>query len=140
MLNHTMIVSFDQPIPDAELDQYLKDIENLMLGSGLVQTFAARRHIRVPADGHSPVFVASAIIQLGVADLDALNAVFTVPGTRTSSRAGSHGIPTRSSGPTTRPCRGGLRGTGRTDHRRRQRNRRTSALEFARRGAAVDWP
>lgn len=81
VLNHTMIVSFDQPIPDAELDQYLKDIENLMLGSGRVQTFSARRHIRVPADDHSPVFVASAIIQLGVADLDALNAVFTVPGT-----------------------------------------------------------
>ncbi|MEV7802998.1 hypothetical protein AB0O28_08635 [Microbispora sp. NPDC088329] len=80
MLNHTMIVSFDQPIPDAELDQYLKDIENLMLGSGHVQTLSARRHIRVPADDHSPVFVASAIVQLGLADLDALNAVFTVPG------------------------------------------------------------
>ncbi|PXY29877.1 hypothetical protein BAY59_11520 [Prauserella coralliicola] len=80
MLNHTMIVSFDQPIPDAELDQYLKDIENLMLGSGHVQTFSARRHIRVPTDDHSPVFVASAIVQLGVDDLDALNAVFTVPG------------------------------------------------------------
>lgn len=75
-----MIISFNQPIPDAELDQYLKDIEHLMLGSGHVQTFSARRHLLVPADDHSPVFIPSAIVQLGVADLDALNAVFTVPG------------------------------------------------------------
>jgi hypothetical protein len=81
MISHTMIVAFDSSIPDTDLDQYLKDIENLMMDSGHVQTFTARRHIRVPADDHSPVFVASAIVQLDVADLDALNAVFTLPGT-----------------------------------------------------------
>jgi hypothetical protein len=80
MINHTMIVSFTEPIPDAELDRFLGDIEKVMRDSGQVQTFAARHHIRVPADDHSPVFVATAIVQLGLADLDALNASFTAPG------------------------------------------------------------
>ncbi|SHG21930.1 hypothetical protein SAMN05444320_10751 [Streptoalloteichus hindustanus] len=75
-----MIVSFTESIPDAELDQFLSDIEQVMRDSGHVQTFAARRNIPVPADDHSPVLVATAIVRLGVADLDALNASFTVPG------------------------------------------------------------
>ncbi|MBD0734273.1 hypothetical protein [Streptomyces sp. CBMA29] len=81
MISHTMIVSFDPSIPDADLDQYLKDIESLMVGSGHVRTFSAQRHIRVPADDHSPVFTATAIVHIGVADLDALNAAFAIPGT-----------------------------------------------------------
>jgi hypothetical protein len=80
MISHTMILSFDSAIPDADLDRYLKDMENLMMDSGHVQTFTARRHIRVPADDYAPVFAASAIVQLGLADLDALNAAFTLPG------------------------------------------------------------
>jgi hypothetical protein len=75
-----MIVSFTDPIPDAELDQFLADIERVMRDSGQIQTFAARPHIRVPADDHSPVFAATAIVQLGLADLDALSASFAVPG------------------------------------------------------------
>ncbi|MEU7045047.1 hypothetical protein AB0A77_28880 [Streptomyces varsoviensis] len=80
MINHTMIVSFDGEIPDSELDQYLRDIEQVMRDSGAIQTFAAKRHIRVPADDHSPVFVASAVVQLGLADVEALNASFAAPG------------------------------------------------------------
>ncbi|MFG2597416.1 hypothetical protein [Streptomyces sp. NPDC048462] len=80
MIHHTMIVSFDNPVPDSELDQFLKDIEHLMCDSGEVRMFSAKRHIRVPADDHSPVFAATAIVRFGVADLDALNASFTAPG------------------------------------------------------------
>lgn len=80
MIQHTMIVSFTDPLPDAELDQFLKDIEQLMWDSGTIRTFAARRHIRVPADDHSPVFAATAVVQFGFADLDALNASFAAPG------------------------------------------------------------
>ena len=80
MISHTMIVSFTEAIPDADLDQFLKEMENLMRDSGLVQTFAAQQRLRVPADDHSPVFAASAIVQVGFADVDALNASFTVPG------------------------------------------------------------
>jgi hypothetical protein len=70
----------NSPIPEADLDQYLKDMENVLTDSGQVQTFAARRHIRVPGDDDAPVFVASAIVQLGLADLDALHAAFTAGG------------------------------------------------------------
>ncbi|MFJ2768409.1 hypothetical protein [Streptomyces sp. NPDC087300] len=80
MIHHTMIVSFDSDIPETELHQYLKDIEGLMMDTGRVETFSARQHIRVAGDDHSPVFVATAVVQLGLADLDALNAVFAVPG------------------------------------------------------------
>ncbi len=80
MINHTMIVSFNPTIPDDELDRYLQDIEALMKGSGQVQTFAARRHIRVAGDEMAPEFVASAIVQVGVADRAALDAAFAAPG------------------------------------------------------------
>ena len=80
MITHTMIVSFTDSIPDADLDQFLREMEKLIRDSGLTQTFAARRHIRVPADEHSPVFAASAIVQLGLADVDAVNASFAAPG------------------------------------------------------------
>ncbi|MFF1651670.1 hypothetical protein [Streptomyces sp. NPDC058240] len=74
------IVAFDNPIPTSELDQYLKEFEELVMGSGLVESFAARHHIRAQGDDHAPVAIASAILQLRLADLDALNATFTMPG------------------------------------------------------------
>ena len=54
-------------------------MEQVVSDSGHGQTFAARRHIRVPADDHSPVFVATVVVRLDFADLDALNASFTAP-------------------------------------------------------------
>ncbi|MEU5834917.1 hypothetical protein ABZ820_14755 [Streptomyces diacarni] len=80
MMHHTMIVAFDDPIPASELDQYLKEFEELVKGSGLVESVAARHHIRVPGDDHAPVAIASAVLQLSLPDLDALNATFTMPG------------------------------------------------------------
>lgn len=80
MIHHTMIVAFDNPIPASELDQYLTEFEELVMGSGLVDSFAAEHHIRVPGDDHAPVAIASAILQLRLADLDALNTTFSIPG------------------------------------------------------------
>jgi hypothetical protein len=40
-----------------------------MLDSRQIQSSAARRHIRVPADDHSPVFAATAILQFALADV-----------------------------------------------------------------------
>lgn len=79
MISHTMIVSFNEPIPHDELDQFLSEMEQVMRQSGLVQTFTSKHHIRVPGDDHSPVCIASAVVQIGYADLDALEASFTVP-------------------------------------------------------------
>ena len=80
MITHTMLVSFTDPIPDVDLDQFLAEVEKVMQDSGTIQSFAARRHIRVPADDHSPVFTSTAIVQLGLADVDALNASLAAPG------------------------------------------------------------
>ncbi|WP_406142050.1 hypothetical protein [Streptomyces sp. NBC_01089] len=79
MINHTMIVSFDQPLPDTELDQYLADIERAMLESGLVQSFAARRHLPVPGEEAIPALIATAIVQVALADTEALAEAFASP-------------------------------------------------------------
>lgn len=50
-----------------------------MMGSGHGQTRVSARHIRVPGDDHAPVFISTAIVQLGLADIDALNATFAMP-------------------------------------------------------------
>lgn len=80
MINHTMIVSFDQPLPSAELDQYLADIERVMLDSGTVQSAVARRHLPVPGEENIPALIATAIVQFAVADMDALAKAFSAPG------------------------------------------------------------
>ncbi len=80
MISHTMIVSFDQPLPDTELDQYLADIEKVMLDSGFVQSVATRRHIPVPGEEAIPALIATAIVQVAVTDTDALAKAFTAPG------------------------------------------------------------
>ncbi|GAA2073132.1 hypothetical protein GCM10009801_26220 [Streptomyces albiaxialis] len=80
MIYHTMLVSFDQPVPDAELDQYLADIERVMLDSGHVRSVAARRHLSVPGEEAIPAFIATVIVRLGLADTDALAKAFEAPG------------------------------------------------------------
>ncbi|MBN3457918.1 hypothetical protein JNN96_28170 [Mycobacterium sp. DSM 3803] len=81
MIRHTMLVSFDEPIADTELDQFLADIEKSMRGTGTVEGFSARRHIPVSGEGEIPALVATAILQFDVADLDALERLFAAPGT-----------------------------------------------------------
>ena len=80
MINHTMIVSFAEPLPDAELDQFLADIERVMLDSGLVQSAASRRHIPIPGEEEIPALIATAIVQFTLADTEALGKAFAAPG------------------------------------------------------------
>lgn len=80
MINHTMFVAFDQPIPDSELDQYLTDIERVMTGSGLVASTKVARHLPVPGEENIPALIATAVIQFEVEDLDTLAKAFAAPG------------------------------------------------------------
>jgi hypothetical protein len=80
MISHTMIVSFDQPPPAAELDQYLTDIEQVLLDTGLVQTVVSRRHIPIPGEEAIAALIATAIVQVTLADIDALAKAFATPG------------------------------------------------------------
>ncbi len=80
MINHTMIVSFDQPLPDAELDQYLADIERVLLDTGFVQSVVTRRHIPIPGEEAIPALIATAIVQVTLPDTDALAKAFAAPG------------------------------------------------------------
>lgn len=80
MINHTMLVSFVDPLPDAELNQYLADIERVLGETGVVESFAAARHIPVPGEEDIPAMIATAIVQITVADSDALAKAFAAPG------------------------------------------------------------
>ncbi|WP_116198919.1 hypothetical protein [Amycolatopsis circi] len=79
MITHTMIVSFDQPVPDPELDQYLGDIKQAMLATGFAESVETRRHLPIPGEDAIPALIASAIVQVTVADLDTLAKSFTAP-------------------------------------------------------------
>ena len=80
MIYHTMIVSFTDPLPDTELDRYLADIERVLRETGVVQSFAAARHIPVPGEEEIPALIATAVVQIAVADADALAKAFAAPG------------------------------------------------------------
>ena len=76
MINHTLLIQFTDPIPDTDLDQFLKDIEKATRETGALRSCAAQRHIPVPGEEQIPAFIATAVVQLGIADLDALGALF----------------------------------------------------------------
>ncbi|AEN08432.1 MULTISPECIES: hypothetical protein [unclassified Streptomyces] len=80
MITHTMLVSFTDPISDSDLDQFISDIEKSMRNTGVVETFSAQHHIPVPGEEAIPAFIATAVLQFGVADRDALVALFAAPG------------------------------------------------------------
>jgi hypothetical protein len=79
MINHTMLVSFNEPLPADELDRYLADIERVMRESGIAQSVTSRRHIPIPGEEAIPALIATAIVQIAVTDIDALAKSFSVP-------------------------------------------------------------
>jgi len=79
MITHTMLVSFDQPLPESELDQYLGDIKEAMLNTGLTESFEARRHLPVPGEEEVPALIATVLVQIAVADLETLGKAFAAP-------------------------------------------------------------
>lgn len=79
MINHTMLVSFDQPLPEPELDRYLEDIERAIRDTGVVEDFTSARHIPIDGEEAIPALIATAIIQITVADADALAKAFAAP-------------------------------------------------------------
>ncbi len=79
MIYHTLLVQFTNEIPGADLDQYLADVEKATNDTGVLESFAAQKHVRVQGEEAIPAFIATVIIQLGVADLDALATLFSAP-------------------------------------------------------------
>ncbi|HWK91955.1 MAG TPA: hypothetical protein VNR17_06790 [Luteimicrobium sp.] len=80
MITHTMLVSFADPIPDDELDQFLSDIDAALQETGVVRTSSAQRHLPVPGEDAIPAFIATAVLQFGVETEDDLATLFAAPG------------------------------------------------------------
>ncbi|HUN38336.1 MAG TPA: hypothetical protein VMU95_40615 [Trebonia sp.] len=79
MINHTMLVKFTGEIPDAELEQFLADLEKTTKATGALQSFAAQRHIRVPGEESIPAFIGTVVVQLVIADVDAFGTLLGDP-------------------------------------------------------------
>ncbi|OBJ96528.1 hypothetical protein A5638_16695 [Mycolicibacterium fortuitum] len=79
MITHTMLVSFADPIPDDELERFVSDIEKAMSGTGVVRRFQAQRHIAVDGEQAIPAFIATAVLQFGVANEADLATLFAAP-------------------------------------------------------------
>jgi hypothetical protein len=76
MINQTLFLAFTDPISAADLETTLVEIEQATRATGLVESFAARPHLAVPGEEAIPAFIGSAVVQLGVADLNALGTLF----------------------------------------------------------------
>lgn len=80
MITHTMLVSFADPIADSDLEQFFADIAKAVRDTGIVHAFSAQRHIPVAGEEAIPAFIATAVLQFGVADRDELASLFAAPG------------------------------------------------------------
>jgi hypothetical protein len=79
MINQTMFISFTDPIPSADINQALADIEAATRGTGVVESFTSSHHLAVAGEESIPAFIGTVIFQIGVPDLDALGALFAAP-------------------------------------------------------------
>ena len=79
MITHTIIFSFDGSVAAEELDRFLAEVRELMLGPGRALSFSSARTVRVPSDDHAPVMVSSAIAQMAFSDIAAMEAASNLP-------------------------------------------------------------
>jgi hypothetical protein len=70
MILHTLIFSFGDRRTPEERDEFLAQIKEICLGSGLTQHVATGVHEPATEDQYAPVFVSSAIAQLRFSELE----------------------------------------------------------------------
>lgn len=76
MIQQTLFISFDEPLTGDGVVKALAGIETAIAETGLTQTLALRPHVAVPGEEDIPAFIGSAILQVGLADLNALGELF----------------------------------------------------------------
>lgn len=79
MIIHTLVYSFPAEMTDNDRDEFFHEVASIMLNRGHAQKVEYRPHLRLPADDHAPVFIASDISQVTFPDLDALAATSALP-------------------------------------------------------------
>ena len=72
MILHTLVFSFGDRRTPEERDEFLAQIKEICLGSGLTQHVATRVHKPAIEDRYAPVFVSSAITQLLCENMETL--------------------------------------------------------------------
>jgi hypothetical protein len=72
MILHTLVFSFGDRRTPEERDEFLAQIKEICLGSGLTQHVATGAHKPATEDQYAPVFVSSAITQLLCENMETL--------------------------------------------------------------------
>ena len=72
MILHTLILSFGDRRTPEERDEFLAQIKEICLGSGLTRHVATGVHKPATEDQYAPVFVSSAIAQLLCENMETL--------------------------------------------------------------------
>jgi hypothetical protein len=72
MIVHTLVFSFGDGRTEGEQDEFLGNVTDISLKSGLCTRVETRKHLPLPTDAHAPVFVASAVAQLFCPSLEAV--------------------------------------------------------------------
>jgi hypothetical protein len=70
MICHTLVFSFGQDRTTAERDEFLAEVREICLESGLPSQVETRPHLPLPNDSYAQTFVSSAIVQVFCEDLD----------------------------------------------------------------------
>ena len=76
MIIHTLVFSFDPAMTEEDRKQYFDELRQIVEESGFARGFEYRDHIALPPmDEHAPVFIASALAQIALPDLNAVGAL-----------------------------------------------------------------
>jgi hypothetical protein len=79
MVTHTLIFSFPDDMTEADREQFFSEGSDLVLGSGLAESYQYKRHIPLASNAGtsaSPVFTASVVTQIRCASLDVMRRLF----------------------------------------------------------------
>ncbi|MCP2256648.1 hypothetical protein LX15_000331 [Streptoalloteichus tenebrarius] len=79
MIVHTLVYSFPSTMDESARREFFAEMREVVLGSGLADSFDYRFHLPSSGDAHAAVFVASAIARISCPDVAALEALSASP-------------------------------------------------------------
>jgi hypothetical protein len=82
MVTHTLLLSFPDGMTKADRDQFFREGSDLVLGSGLAESYEHASHVMIESgagSAASPVFATSEMVRIRCSSLDAMRKLFAYP-------------------------------------------------------------
>jgi hypothetical protein len=82
MVTHTLLFSFPEEMTEADREQFFREGADVVLGSGLAQSYRYERHVPLASGASAavpPAFATSWIARITCADFDAMRHLFASP-------------------------------------------------------------